>query len=96
MVLFIIGGTLTLTGIVLTTYIKSSDVRVVATLSVGLAFIAIFGIWETLCEKTFKVEYALCPRRVFVRNKGRDMTAPWIVMFVSRRSTPNLIVPFLT
>ena len=91
MAIFIIGGTFTLAGIVMTSYIKASDARVVAVLVIGLVFLAIFGVWETICEKTFNIRYALCPQRVFTRNKGRDMTAPWVVMFVSTPARSRVV-----
>lgn len=83
MVLFVVGGTLTLAGLLLTTTIPSSDRRVVAPLTIGLVFVAIFGLWENQAEQRFGVRYPLCPRHVFTRGKGRDMTAPFLVVFVS-------------
>lgn len=72
----------TLTGCLLTTTIPSSDVRVVAPLTTGLVVMVIFGVWENQAEQRFNVQYPLCPRRVFTKGKGRDMTAPFLVVFV--------------
>lgn len=83
MVLFVVGGTLTLAGLLLTTTISSSDRRVVAPLTIGLVFVAIFGVWENQAEQRFGVRYPLCPRHVFTRGNGRNMTAPFLVVFVS-------------
>ncbi|OQU95233.1 hypothetical protein CLAIMM_01469 [Cladophialophora immunda] len=79
--LFVIGGTLTMTGCLLTTTIPSSDRRVVTPLTVGLVFVALFGLWENQAEQRFNVRYPLCPRHVFTKGNGRDMTAPFLVVF---------------
>lgn len=61
----------------------SSDKRVVICLTVGLVVVALFGLWENQAEQRFNVRYPLCPRHVFTKGKGRDMTAPFLVVFVS-------------
>ncbi|RVX72009.1 hypothetical protein B0A52_04607 [Exophiala mesophila] len=80
-VLFVVGGTLTLTGCLLTITMPSSDKRVVICLTVGLVVVALFGLWENQAEQRFNVRYPLCPRHVFTKGKGRDMTAPFLVVF---------------
>ncbi|KAF5963036.1 major facilitator superfamily transporter [Fusarium coicis] len=79
-VLFIAGGTSTLVGCLLTTTTPASDVRVIAPLTTGLGVLVLFGIWENQAER-FNVRYPLCPRHVFAKGKGRDMTAPFLVVF---------------
>lgn len=73
----------------------SSDRGVVILLTLGLGFIAIFGVWENQAEQRFGVRYPLCPRHVFTKGKGRDMTAPFLVVFVSTIAIKNSYLQFL-
>ncbi|KAF2664301.1 MFS general substrate transporter [Microthyrium microscopicum] len=76
--LIVSGTCISLVGIINTTFLKSSDVKVVAPLAVGLGLVAIFGVWETLSN----VKYKLCPPEIFRVNYGREFTAPFILAFI--------------
>jgi hypothetical protein len=80
--LIVCGLPMALVGMLLTIQYPSSDVRVIATLTIGLILIAIFGFWESMCESRFGVRFALCPRHIFTRGKGRDFTAPCLAQTV--------------
>ncbi|KAF7556790.1 hypothetical protein G7Z17_g1149 [Cylindrodendrum hubeiense] len=76
--LFIIATTLILTGIVYTTTIKSSDPRVIGTLVPGFALMTCFALWETFAP----LKQPLTPTRIFTRDNGRELTAPFVAGFV--------------
>lgn len=77
-VLFTIGAVLVLVGMVYTSYLKSTDARVLATLCVGFAFIIAFGLWERLSG----VKFPLCPNEIFTARKGREFTIPFCLTFI--------------
>ncbi|KAI1628444.1 fungal trichothecene efflux pump [Exophiala viscosa] len=77
-ILFIISITLILVGIIYTTVESSSSPRVIGTLVAGFVTLVVFGLWETFAS----LKQPLTPTRVFTRNKGRDLTAPFIAGFV--------------
>jgi hypothetical protein len=78
-VLLIVSGTcITLVGIINTTFMKSSSVKVVAPLAVGLGLVVIFGIWETFSN----VKYKLCPPEIFRAHMGREFSVPFILAFI--------------
>ncbi|CAO2655346.1 Nn.00g104100.m01.CDS01 [Neocucurbitaria sp. VM-36] len=76
--LFIASATLILVGIVYTTTLPSKDPKVIGTLVSGFATLVAFGLWETFAP----LKQPLTPTHVFTRDKGRELTAPFIVGFV--------------
>lgn len=74
-VLFTVSATLILSGIVYVQYLPASDPRVYALLVVGFVCLIAFGLWETFAH----LEEAITPNHIFTHNKGRTMTAPFIV-----------------
>ncbi|KFH45113.1 putative transporter-like protein [Hapsidospora chrysogenum ATCC 11550] len=77
-VLFILATTLILVGIVYTTTLPSSDRRVIGTLCSGFGALVAFALWETFAP----LKQPLTPTRIFTRDHGRMLTAPFIVGFV--------------
>lgn len=77
-VLFILAATLILTGIVYTTTLSSSDARVIGTLCSGFAMLVAFALWETFAP----LKQPLTPTRIFTRDHGRELTAPFVAGFV--------------
>lgn len=67
-----------LSGIVYVQYVPSNDPRVIGLLVAGFACLIFFGAWETFA----KLKEPLAPTRMFTANKGRSLTAPFIVGFV--------------
>lgn len=76
--LFIASATLILVGIVYTTTLPSNDPKVIGTLVSGFATLVAFALWETFAP----LKQPLTPTHVFTRDKGRELTAPFIVGFV--------------
>ena len=74
-VLFTTSAALILSGIVYVQYLPASDPRVYALLVVGFVCLIAFGLWETFA----KPDEAITPNHIFTNNKGRTMTAPFIV-----------------
>lgn len=77
-VLFILAAVLTLTGIVYTTTLPASDPKVIGCLVSGLVLLLVFALYETFMP----LKQPLTPTRLFVKDKGRELTAPFIVGFV--------------
>ncbi|KAF2492231.1 MFS general substrate transporter [Lophium mytilinum] len=77
-ILFIIATTLTLTGIVYTTTLPSSDPKVIGTLVSGLGLLVVFALYETFAP----LKQPLTPTHVFTRGHGRELTAPFVAGFV--------------
>ena len=67
-----------LSGIVYVQLLPSNDPRVIGLLVAGFAGLIFFGLWETFAL----LKEPLTPTRLFTKNKGRAMTAPFIVGFV--------------
>jgi MFS family permease len=78
MLLFTAGAVLLLMGVVFASYVHSTDARVVATLVIGFATLAGFACWETWAPLT----QPLTPTALFKHNRGRTLTAPFIVTFM--------------
>ncbi|KAF3342190.1 Aldehyde reductase 2 [Verticillium dahliae VDG2] len=76
--LFIVATTLILTGIVYTTTLPSNNPRVIGTLVSGFVLMTLFGLWETFAP----LKQPLTPTRIFTRDKGRRLTAPFVAGFV--------------
>lgn len=77
-ILFILATTLILVGIVYTTTLPSWSPRVIGTLCSGFGCLVLFGLWETFAP----LKQPLAPTRIFTRDHGRELTAPFIVGFV--------------
>lgn len=77
-ILFISAATLILVGIVYTTTLPSNDPKVIGTLVSGFVALVAFALWETCAP----LKQPLTPTHVFTRDKGRELTAPFIVGFV--------------
>ncbi|KAB5551064.1 fungal trichothecene efflux pump [Coniochaeta sp. 2T2.1] len=77
-VLFTIGAVLVLVGMVYTSYLPSTDTRVLVCLCVGLAVIVAFGLWEQFGN----AKYPLCPTEIFESHKGREFAVPFCLTFV--------------
>lgn len=67
-----------LSGIVYVQLLPSNDPRVIGLLVAGFAGLIFFGLWETFAT----LKEPLTPTRLFTKNKGRALTAPFIVGFV--------------
>lgn len=67
-----------LSGIVYVQLVPSNDPKVIGLLVAGFACLIFFGLWETFAP----LEEPLTPPRLFTKNKGRSMTAPFIVGFI--------------
>lgn len=61
-----------------TTTLPSNDSRVIGTLSSGFGCLVAFALWETFAP----LKQPLTPTRIFTRDNGRELTAPFIVGFV--------------
>ncbi|PGH28269.1 hypothetical protein AJ80_00160 [Polytolypa hystricis UAMH7299] len=77
-VLFSIGATLILVGIVYTSYLSSTDPKVIATLVTGFVVMIGFGLWEQFSN----TKYPLCPRDIFTSHKGREFAVPFCLTFI--------------
>ncbi|KAF1943765.1 MFS general substrate transporter [Clathrospora elynae] len=77
-ILFTGSATLILVGIIYTTTIPSRDPKVIGTLVSGFVALVAFALWETFAP----LKQPLTPTHVFTRDKGRELTAPFIVGFV--------------
>ncbi|KAH0827271.1 hypothetical protein FOPE_00024 [Fonsecaea pedrosoi] len=78
MLTFTGATTLILTGIVYVQVRPSNDPLVIGLLVSGFASMLIFGAWETFAP----LKQPLAPTRLFTHNRGRTLTAPFIVGFV--------------
>ncbi len=67
-----------LVGIAYTSYIPTSDLRVILPLALGFPVLIAFGFWEAFS----KTKYKLCPPHIFTANYGRDFTFPFIVTII--------------
>ncbi|CRK45193.1 hypothetical protein BN1723_006494 [Verticillium longisporum] len=76
--LFIVATTLILTGVVYTTTLPSHNPRLIDTLVSGFVLMTLFGLWETFAP----LKQPLTPTRIFTRDKGRRLTAPFVAGFV--------------
>ena len=97
--LFIFGSVPLLMGIIWTTVYSSDDAHVVAPLVVGFFFIVCFALWERFS----KTKHPLTPTYVFTSSRGRDFTAPAIVLAVvnmfyysSSIIWPTIVISFYT
>lgn len=82
MLLFVLGATPFLGGIIYTTIYPSTDPHVIGCFAAGAVFLVAFALWENLGEKYGLVKHPLTPTRVFTSSYGRDLTAPCIALAV--------------
>lgn len=82
MLLFILGATPFLAGIVYTTIYPSTDPHVIAPLAAGAVFLIIFALWENIGSRRGFLKHPLTPTYVFTAGRGRDFSAPCIAMAV--------------
>lgn len=87
--LFIAATILTLTGVNYTTFLPSNNPRVVGLLVSGLVVLLIFAVYETFVP----LKQPLTPPRVFTRDHGRELTAPFIAAFVTTMYVRTLLSP---
>lgn len=73
--LFTVAASLILVGINYASYLKSTNGKVIATLVTGFAALIGFACWETWAP----LKQPLTPPYLFAHNKGRTLTAPFIV-----------------
>ena len=76
--LFTTATVLTLVGINYSIQLPSSDPKVIGTLVSGLGTLVLFALYETFMP----LRQPLTPPRVFVKGRGRDLTAPFVASFV--------------
>ena len=78
MVTFTAAAAMILSGIVYVQLLPSNNPKVVGLLVGGFACLIIFALWETFMP----LKQPLTPKRMFTRNKGRALTAPFVVGFI--------------
>jgi hypothetical protein len=78
-----------LSGIVYVQLLPSNSPTVIGLLVAGFACLVFFGIWETVMD----LREPIAPTRLFTANKGRALTAPFVVGFVVTVSTLLSITP---
>jgi hypothetical protein len=78
MISFTAAGAMILSGMVFVQYLPSTNPKVIGLLVAGFVLLIFFGLWETLAP----LKQPLAPTRLFTHNKGRTLTAPFIVGFV--------------
>ena len=66
---------ITVLGIVYVQLLRSNDPKVIGLLVGGFSMLIFFGLWETFAP----LKEPLTPTRLFTNNKGRTLTAPFIV-----------------
>lgn len=67
-----------LSGIVYVQLFPSNDPKVIGLLVAGFATLVFFALWETFMP----LKEPLTPTRMFLKNKGRTLSAPFVVGFV--------------
>lgn len=67
-----------LTGIVYVQLVPANDPRVIGLLVAGFACLIFFALWETFAP----LKAPLTPTRLFTNNKGRTLSAPFVVGLV--------------
>lgn len=75
---FTAAAAMILSGIVYVQLVPANDPRVIGLLVAGFACLVFFGLWETFAP----IKEPLAPTRLFTANKGRALTAPFVVGFV--------------
>lgn len=77
-VTFTAAAAMILSGIVYVQLIPSNSPKVIGLLVAGFACLIFFALWESFMP----LKQPLTPRRMFTKNKGRALTAPFIVGFI--------------
>lgn len=72
------AAAMVLSGIVYVQLVPANSPIVIGLLVAGFVCLIFFGLWETFAP----LKEPLAPTRMFTRNKGRALTAPFIVGFV--------------
>ena len=75
---FTAAAAMILSGIVYAELLPSNSPKVIGLLVAGFACLVFFGVWETVMD----LKEPIAPTRLFTANKGRSLTAPFIVGFV--------------
>jgi hypothetical protein len=75
---FTAAAAMILSGIVYVQLLPSNSPTVIGLLVAGFACLVFFGVWETVMD----LKEPIAPTRLFTANKGRALTAPFIVGFV--------------
>lgn len=78
MITFTGAAAMVLSGIVYVQLVGSHDPKTIGLLVAGFACLVFFALWETFAP----LKNPLAPTRLFTANKGRALTAPFIVGFV--------------
>lgn len=78
MVSFTAAAAMILSGIVYIQLLPANSPKVVGLLVAGFVSLIFFGLWETFAP----LKAPLAPTRLFTANKGRALTAPFVVGFV--------------
>ena len=78
MISFTAAAAMILSGIVYVQLLPSNSPTVIGLLVAGFASLVFFGVWETVMD----LKEPLAPTRLFTANKGRALTAPFVVGFV--------------
>ena len=65
-------------GVVYTTVLPATSPRVIGTLVSGLVLLVVFALYETFAP----LKQPLTPTRLFTRDNGRELTAPFVAGFV--------------
>ena len=78
MISFVAAAAMILSGIVYVQYTPSNDPKVIGLLVAGFTLLVFFGLWETFAP----LKQPLAPTRLFTKNKGRALSAPFVVGFV--------------
>lgn len=75
MLSFTVSAAMILSGIVYVQLVPSDDPRVIGLLVAGFGMLIFFSLWETFAP----LKEPLAPTHLFTKNKGRALTAPFIV-----------------
>lgn len=81
-ILFILSSTLILVGIVYTIILPSSNPKVIGLLVGGFGALLGFIGYENIAQRMGRLKQPLTPTHIFIQDKGREFTFPFIVGFV--------------
>jgi hypothetical protein len=82
MILFVLGATPFLAGIIYTTIYPSSDIHVIACLVSGAILLVAYALWENIGFKHCWIKHPLTPTQISIAGYGRNFTAPCIALAV--------------
>lgn len=99
MLTFTAAAAMVLSGIVYVQLVPSDSPIVIGLLVAGFASLIIFALWETFAP----LKAPLAPTRLFTKNRGRALTAPFICGFVvtmfyygNNITVPTMIAVYFT